>query len=295
LSLNDEHEWLPNLYITPEQFQSRLQCLKDMNASVLPLQHALTLLHDNSLPPRSVVITFDDGFYDFFCHGLPLLSQFSYPCTVYLTTHYCGRELPVITLIVDYLLWKSRLSAVDLPECGIEGSHSISEFWDRQHVVRTVLAWMDAQGLTTIEKNEAARQIAQRVGVDYEDVLKRRILQIVSREEAKQMARAGIDIQLHTHRHCTPRDRDLFHREILDNSDVIFDLTGHRPVHFCYPSGYYVPEFLPWLRELGIRSATTCRKGMATRRSCDLTLPRVLDDITIDPVRFESFVSGVFA
>ena len=41
-------------------------------------------------------------------------------------------------------------------------------------------------------------------------------------------------------------------REIRDNRDRIRDFTGHEAVHFCYPSGDYAPEFLPWLRELGV-------------------------------------------
>jgi peptidoglycan/xylan/chitin deacetylase (PgdA/CDA1 family) len=295
LSLDDEHEWNPNLYITPQQFRSRLQSLKDMNASVLPLQDALAHLHAHSLPPRSVVITFDDGFYDFFCHGLPALSEFSYPCTVYLTTYYCGRKLPVITLTLDYLLWKSKVSSVELPEWGIRTPHAIRTYAERQQVVQRLIAWMEANGLTTIEKSEIASRMAERLGIDDVDLVNRRMLQIMSREEAKQISEAGVDIQLHTHRHRSPRDRDLFRREILDNRDVILEITGQNPAHFCYPSGYHVPEFLPWLEELGVQSATTCRKGLATRDSADLVLPRVLDDATLDAVRFESFVSGVFA
>ena len=294
LSLDDENEWLPELYITPEQFRQRLECLRQMKASVLPLDEALNRLHTGSLPPRSVAITFDDGLYDFLHHGVPLLSEFGYPCTLYLTTYYCQYKLPVITLILDYLLWKSRQTSVELPEQGIEIPIPIRNHAERAHVVASVLSWMAEKRLSTPEKDDVARQIATRLNIDYEDLLRRRILQIVSMEEARQVWRAGVDLQLHTHRHRTPHSQELFCREIRDNSDCIEDLTGRKPVHFCYPSGRYLPEFLPWLRELGVKSATTCETGLARRDSGDLTLPRVLDDATVDPVRFEGIVSGLF-
>ena len=265
-----------------------------MKATVLSLDEGLTRLHAGSLPQRSVAITFDDGLYDFLYHGVSILSEFGYPCTLYLTTYYCKHNLPVITLILDYLLWKSGLATVDLPEQGIDIPAPVRTYAERQQVVQRALSWMEAKGLSAIEKDGVAREIAKRLGVDYQDILDRRIVQIVSDEEARQIWRAGIDLQLHTHRHRTPSDRELFHREIRDNSNCILELTGKRPVHFCYPSGYYLPDFLPWLRELGIKSATTCERGLAHRDSDDLKLPRVLDDSTVDAVRFESIVAGLF-
>ena len=48
-------------------------------------------------------------------------------------------------------------------------------------------------------------------------------------------------------------------REIRDNIAVTRDLRGDATVldHFCYPSGEYFGEFLPWLRENGVNYATT--------------------------------------
>ncbi len=294
ISLDDEHEWLPHLYITPERFRQRLQCLREMDASVLPLDEALARLDAGSLPARSVAITFDDGLYDFLRHGLPALTEFGYPSTLYLTTYYCKYRVPVITLILDYLLWKSRRTVIELPEHGIDIPMPARNYAERQLVAGKLIQWMEAEGLNTLEKDGAASQIAKHLNIDYEDIVKRRLVQIVSTEEAQQISRAGVDLQLHTHRHRTPRDRDLFIREIRDNRDCIRELTGKEPVHFCYPSGHYLPEFLPWLRELGVESATTCEAGLARRDSNDLLLPRVLDDYTVDAVRFESIVAGLF-
>jgi peptidoglycan/xylan/chitin deacetylase (PgdA/CDA1 family) len=102
-----------------------------------------------------------------------------------------------------------------------------------------------------------------------------------------------MDIQLHTHRHRTPSDRTLFLREIEDNRKRIEAMTGSRPTQFCYPSGAYEEAFLPWLREAGVESATTCDPGIATRSSEPLLLPRLVDSSTLSPVEFEGWLAGV--
>ena len=101
-------------------------------------------------------------------------------------------------------------------------------------------------------------------------------------------------MQLHTHRHRMPRDRDLFAREVEDNIREIQDMTGSeaRPAHFCYPCGDYDPQFFTWLRDLGVESATTCQPGLATRHGNPYELPRLLDMPTLSALEFEGWLTG---
>jgi peptidoglycan/xylan/chitin deacetylase (PgdA/CDA1 family) len=294
LSIADEHLWLPKLFITPEGFRQRLQMLSHMRANVLPLGEAVTHLHAGSLPPSSVVITFDDGFYDFLKFGVPLLKEFKVPSTLYLTTHYSDYRLPIVNLALDYVLWKAKRDFVALPEQGMPDPLPVRNYQERQAVVWKMVAWADENGLKTMDKDAMARDLARQLGVDFDALLERRMLQIMSPEEAQSTFESGVDLQLHTHRHRTPRDKTLFQTEVRDNRDYIRNLTGKTAVHFCYPSGDYSREFLPWLSELGVKTATTCERGLARAQSEDLLLPRFLDDSSVDPLRFQSFVAGVF-
>ena len=110
----------------------------------------------------------------------------------------------------------------------------------------------------------------------------------MSSSEVNAIARAGVQIELHTHRHRTPRDRDLFEREVRDNRERIREYTGSEPLHFCYPSGVTSPQFLPWLRECGVKSATTCNHGLSKPGCEPLMLPRFLDSSAVDDIDFES-------
>ncbi len=241
ISLRDEHEWEGGLYITPGRFRQALQWLRDWDANVLPLQEGLARLRADSLPPRSVVITFDDGFYDFYRHAWPVLSEFGYPSTLYLTTHYTRYRLPIFNLAVNYMLWKG----------GMPGEARAAEV--QRHMDRAALENLDTEG-----RDVVARQLAGSLGIDYDGILQDRLFQIMTADEVAAVARGGVDVQLHTHRHRTPDDRDLFVREIVDNARRIAEITGRKPSHFCYPSGVTSPAFLPGLGECGIERATTC-------------------------------------
>jgi peptidoglycan/xylan/chitin deacetylase (PgdA/CDA1 family) len=295
LSLRDEHEWAGHLFITPERFRQRLQCLQDIKANVLPLSEAIERLNAGKLPPRSVAITFDDGFYDFLAHAVPIVSAFGFPCTLYLTTYYSGRRMPIVNLALDYLIWKSGSRCISFPEQGLVTEMDTSNWQGRIEVVRRLGEWFDKQNFTTEQKDDFARSLAGRFGIDYEELLRSRLLQIMTPEEASRAANAGIDIQLHTHRHRTPRDQRLFEREIIDNRARIAEITGSIPDHFCYPSGVYADEFLPWLRNLAVKTATTCERGFATPANNRLLLPRLLDDSNLSLLQFEAFVSGVLS
>ena len=104
-----------------------------------------------------------------------------------------------------------------------------------------------------------------------------------------------VQVELHTHRHRVPLDESLFRREIRQNRDYIRDATSGLmdPSHFCYPSGVTSPAFLPWLRELGIRSATTCRPGLASRGDDPFLLPRFLDNCGVSTDEFDSWLTGL--
>lgn len=293
ISLDNEHEWNPGLYITAAQLRQRMELLNRWDANVLPLGEALVRLQSGSLPPRSTVITFDDGFVDFLTLAAPILREFHYPATLYLTTHYCLHRRPVFNLAVSYILWKVGAAEADLRPLGISLRLPASGEAERQAAVRALVEYCDQRGMSTAERDGIAAALAAQLGVDYGCILNRRLLQILAPEEVSELSRAGIDIQLHTHRHRVPQDRQLFLREIEDNRRQIQEMTGRRAAHFCYPSGIHAPEFLPWLSEAGIESAVTCELGTAGSRSHRLLLPRVLDQTGVSPMDFEAWLCGV--
>lgn len=296
LSLDDEHEWDPSLYMTPECFRRRMQLLKESNCTVLPLAEAVHSLYRGDLPEKCVVLTFDDGNYDFYKEAQPILRGFGFPVTVYLTTYYSHYAKPVFDVICSYLLWKGRRARLDLREItGQEMTVDLSDDRSRTNTAVGLRKFASDKNLSAEEKDSLAVSIAAQLKIDYDALCAKRLLHILSPDEVKKLAEEGVDIQLHTHRHRMPRERSLFLREIEENRHSIQAMTGALSSHFCYPSGVYDEAFLPWLEEAGIASATTCDVGFATRQSRPLLLPRLLDTSGLSDIEFQGWVSGVSA
>lgn len=294
ISMTDEHQWDASLFMKPEDFRKRLQIVKKLNCTVLPLGEAIERLYAQDLPDRSVALTFDDGTYDFYREANPIIQDFGFPVTLYLTTFYSHYNRPVFNVISSYLLWKGQAATLDMRKLTNEPSQiSLGSVEARARVFKELQTFINRQKLSAEEKDALARKLAAELKVDYDELLAKRILHLITPEEVKSLSADGVDIQLHTHRHRTPLDRELFLREIEDNRKSIAEMTGTRASHFCYPSGVYDREFLPWLEETGVLSATTCELGFATRGSHKMLLPRLLDTSALAPVEFEGWLTGI--
>ncbi len=291
-SLDDEHRWNPSLYMNPADLHRRFEALREGDFQVLPLADAVSRLYARDLPPRSVAITFDDGYYDFYEEGWPLLREFGYPATVYLTTLRCDRNLPIFNLAASYMLWKRRGSVHETPSLGI-GPLDLRTAGSRLQAWRKVMTV--AGGLNPEGKRSLARALAADIGADYDAIEARRLLSIMTPAEVSALAAQGLDVQLHTHRHRTPRERALFDDEIARNRQRITEMTGRIPTHFCYPSGVYDRRLLPWLSDLSVTSATTCDSGFATPETHALLLPRLVDHEGLAPIEFEGWLTGAAA
>jgi peptidoglycan/xylan/chitin deacetylase (PgdA/CDA1 family) len=287
VSLDREHEWL-DLYVSRDHLESRLRLLRQQDWNILHLKDGVEQLYSGTLPPRSVAITFDDGLYDFYVNALPLLREYRVPATLYLSTWYCTYQRPVFDPVISYMLWLGRGRTLDLSGILVNGGTELVPHDDAARSLLQRRFLVDAAGWSGSQKDAIAQLVAQRLGIDYQEILQRRILHLMTGSELRSLDADLVDVQLHTHRHRTPRNEVLFRKEIDDNRQAIEHLRGrYEPLeHFCYPSGDYADEFLPWLREAGVRSATTCDPDLATSETDPMLLPRFVDTMNVSELFF---------
>jgi len=291
LSLRDEHEW-SDLYVSPAFFRKRLETLVRRGCRVLPLNDALWMLRTGGLPPKAVVITFDDGFHDFHKLGFPMLREYGFPATVYQTTYYSDHLFPIFNLALSYVFWRARDRRLDGAAHGVPGVFDLSCCKERVRAVDAFVEFAEQRDFTPAQKDSLAARIAGELSVDYDEILRLRMLQLMTPDQVSEISSGGIDVQLQTHRHRAPVDEKLFAREISDNRQWIAARTGTPPNHFCYPNGDFREEFLPWLRAEHVASAVTSDYGIADRRCDPLRLPRLLDTVGVSDVDFDAWLAG---
>ena len=75
--------------INTQKFRAQMQYLKDQGLSVISMADFTAWKQGKkAIPPRSVVITIDDGWSSVYTDAYPILKEFRYPFTIFLYTKY---------------------------------------------------------------------------------------------------------------------------------------------------------------------------------------------------------------
>jgi peptidoglycan/xylan/chitin deacetylase (PgdA/CDA1 family) len=292
ISRYDEHEWDPSLYMTPAQLRRRMKLLQEEDCNVLPLGEAIGRLRGHSLPPRAVALTFDDGFHDFYSAAYPVIESFGFPVTLYLSTYYVEYNRPVFDVMCSYLLWKGRARQIlQWPE--VLPASFVLDTAGRQAATGLIREFASSRQLSAQQKDQLLQRLAERLAVDYEELCRRRLMHLITREEAAALAARGVGLEYHTHRHRVYSDREQMFAELRDNRMRLETYTSRSPEHFCYPSGLFFPELVESLAAYGMHSATTCLPGICSRRTHPLLLPRLVDTGGMSELEFRSWLAGV--
>jgi len=130
---------LDDLTISPAVFEDQMDWLQDNGFQIISLEEALLKLDKREGLRNYLVLTFDDGYTDFFEHAVPVLETHEFKATVFVVTGKVGRESdwnyssqPHLTLSLSDLQ--------DLRRMGYSiGSHSMS------HALLSRLAMSDLE------------------------------------------------------------------------------------------------------------------------------------------------------
>lgn len=127
--VNDEIN--KELAVTKRSFNWHMNYLFIKGYKVISMDEACSLIRENSINDRYVVLTFDDGYEDFYINAFPVLRRYHFPSILYLVpgfiesdkTYWWDKDLGESKL----LSWKQ---IEELNDCNLVdiGSHSLSHF-----------------------------------------------------------------------------------------------------------------------------------------------------------------------
>jgi peptidoglycan/xylan/chitin deacetylase (PgdA/CDA1 family) len=180
------------------------------------------------LPPRAVLITFDDGHRSLLKEGLPLLRERGLPAVAFVIAGLLGTDQP---------FWWTEVEAL-LERGGRAGRHAGLEPAALVARLKTV---PDAERLEVIDGlRRTARQPAPRTGQ-------------LRLHELPALERAGVAVENHSLTHpCLPNCRDgKVHAEVLEAHRRLRQALGREPRAFAYPNGDWDERAERALREAG--------------------------------------------
>jgi peptidoglycan/xylan/chitin deacetylase (PgdA/CDA1 family) len=81
-----------HLSLTPSAFAAQLRYLKAAKYTTITLDDLVDALNDGTpLPAHPIILTFDDGYQDFYANAYPILRKFNDQATIYIITAKVGQ------------------------------------------------------------------------------------------------------------------------------------------------------------------------------------------------------------
>ncbi len=79
--------------ISPKKFEKIMAFLKNHHYQVIRLEQLVDAInHHTKLAPRSVVLTFDDGYDNNYTYAFPILKKYQFPATIFVISNFIGKE-----------------------------------------------------------------------------------------------------------------------------------------------------------------------------------------------------------
>ncbi len=267
--------WDPfRLAVSPESFAQQLEVLQK-HANVLPLHELAEARASGDIPPRSIAITFDDGYADHLSVAQPLLEHAGLPSTIFISTGYLGREFWWDTLT-------SLVSSID-PANPLSVDAGGSKFeWRPEsepgiHGRSTLLASLHKflMPLSADECLDSLKQLAESSGVirtEKSDNLAMTELEVI------QLASDDLTtIGCHTVSHpmLARLEPGQQRSEVMQSKQTLEALTGHSVNGFSFPYGSQSRSSVQLVEECGFTHACASHNDVVWRNSNPFCLPRI--------------------
>lgn len=298
MGTEDDFAYDPELVsASPDEFSWQMEFLA---RRMQPM--ALTAVVDamgrgEPLPPRAVVVTFDDGHADNYTHAFPVLRRCGIPATVFLSTGYIGGDRTFWFDQVAHLLYRSSRGEIVLPGLGL--TLPLGDVPARRRAAHTLLGAL--KRVPDARRLEALRELEQAAGVSIppRDPLSRPL----TWDEVREMQAGGIEFGSHTVSHpILSRLDDRALADELGESRRELEARLGRPAEvIAYPVGgaaAFDDRTLAEARACGYRMGLTYVAGVDAWPPADPFLLRRLPvERYTTRARFEAMLAfpGVFA
>lgn len=236
----------------------------------IALRDAVRGLCDDSLPPRSVAVTFDDGYADNATVALSILQRHGIPATFFVAPGFLDGGIMWNDSIIEAVR-QAPWESLDLNDFG-NGVVRLGPEAARGRIAESIIGTV--KHLAPQARLDHVNQLCRRIGVDLPVDL------MMTTDQVRLLANAGQEIGAHTMTHPILRtlSDDVARAEIQVSREALERILG-RPVRaFAFPNGRpgddYTGRDCDLVRDLGFEFALSTSPGAASSRSDVYQLPR---------------------
>ena len=248
-----------NVSATPFEFERQMQYLKKTFNIINCQQLVDYITKDIPLPPRSAMVTFDDGYFDNYSQAYPILRELNIPAVIFLATDYIGTNQPFYWDYIAYCFSHTKLNHAHLSVVG-------ERTWSNENEKNIVLhEWIETlKKIQEKEKQIAINSIATALSVSVpEDAFKGLHL---NWQQVREMHKNGIEFGAHTASHpiLTRIPLHQAQDEIISSKLKIEKEINAPVISFAYPNGGvadFSPNIMQMISQAGISIAFSLLPG----------------------------------
>ncbi len=248
-----------------------------------------------SVPPQSVLVTFDDGYRNNWTLAAPVLTEYGVSAMFAVTTDYVGRT---------DVLWPDELNlrVLGWPEATIPYPSNEVES------ATMALPLQEPARIQMADKiRNACKRIPETARLAYLNKLRelpstfmderdRELYDFLTWDEVRSLASAGFNIASHTVSHpiMTQIDKEHLDRELTESKCRIETEIRESCMCFVYPNGDYSPEVEAATKRAGYVFGFGLTGSFASLRDDDFALSRIIVPGHPSQPVFESRASGLY-
>lgn len=240
------------------------------NYKVMTFGEATARLRSGTLPPASACITFDDGYLDNATVACPILKKYGAPATFFIATSFTGGGRMWNDDIIESVR-RTSTNTLDLERFGL-GIHQTGTTAERKQTIQNILQSLKYH--PHAERQATAAEVAKASGLSDHPGL------MMSRQDIRMLADAGMEIGAHTHTHpilhSLPNDEAEY--EIVHGKAELEALLDQPVISFAYPNGNTRTDMrqvhLRMIEKAGFQAAATTDWGIATNDTDPYLIPR---------------------
>jgi len=238
--------------ITRESFEATLRFLTKHYTPV-SLEDVLASFDGRALPPRPVLVTFDDGYASVSEVGAPLCLKFGVPAVVFVNASGLDNRQLVLDNLICYVANVFGLDTINIAIQNVESSEdcevrSLAEVFGRflPHISLSSRKAFRKKLLELIQRRES--ELASEAGL------------YLSSKQLRDLATFKCEIGNHTYTHvnCRSLAAGEFAEEIDRNRTTLELVSGKKVRSFSVPYGSFAdltPELVTHLQQSGYEAA----------------------------------------